>query len=73
MAPGWVTTLRSTPWRRGSGFGLVAGGPEALLCTLLGESVARADLDPRGAGLAGGLHLGGLQFLSRFPQAPGGF
>jgi len=61
------------PWHRGSGFGLVAGGPEALLRTLLGKPVARADLDPRGSGLAGGLNLGGLQFLCRFSQAPGGF
>src|SRR5882724_8733919 len=59
--------------RRGNGLGLVASSPEALLGTLLGESVARADLDPRGSGLAGGLNLGGLQFLGRFSQAPGGF
>lgn len=57
----------------GSGFGLVAGGPEALLRTLLGKPVAGADLIPRGSGLAGGLNLGGLQFLCRFSQAPGGF
>jgi len=58
---------------RGSGFGLVTGAPEALLRTLLGQPVARADLNPRGSGLAGGLDLGGLQFLCRFSQAPGGF
>ena len=58
---------------RGNGLGLVAGSPEALLGTLLGESVARADLNPRGSGLAGGLNLGGLQFVCRFSQAPGGF
>jgi hypothetical protein len=40
---------------------------------LLGESVARADLDPRSSGLAGGLDLSGLQFVCRFSQAPGGF
>ena len=61
------------PWRLGSGFGLVAGGPEALLRTLLGKPVARADVNPRGSGLAGGLNLGGLQFLGRFSQPPGGF
>lgn len=61
------------PWHRGSGFGLVAGGPEALLRTLLGKPVARADLNPRGSGLAGSLNLGGLQFLCRFSQVPGGF
>jgi hypothetical protein len=44
--------------------------PEALLGALLGESVARADLIPRGTGLAGGLNLGGLQFLRRFSQPP---
>jgi len=59
--------------RRGNGLGLVAGSPEALLGTLLGESVARADLDPRGSGLAGGLNLSSLQFLGRLSQAPGGF
>ena len=61
------------PGRCGRGFGLVVGGPEALLRTLLGKPVARADLNPRGSGLAGGLNLGGLQFLCRFSQAPGGF
>ena len=61
------------PWHRGSGFGLVAGGPEALLRTLLGKPVACADLNPRGSGLAGSLNLGGLQFLCRFSQVPGGF
>ena len=45
--------------------------PEALLGALFGESVARADLTPRRTGLAGGLNLGGLQFLSRFSQLPG--
>src|SRR6516165_2577551 len=44
--------------RRGNGFGLVAGGSEVLLSTLLGESVTRADLVPRGSGLAGGVDLG---------------
>src|ERR1700733_6659354 len=57
---------------RGRGLGLVADSPEALLGTLLGKSVARADLHPRGSGLAGGLNLGGLQLLGRFSQAPGG-
>jgi hypothetical protein len=63
---------RGTSWRRGDGGGLVAGGPEALLSTLLGEPVAGADLIPGGSGFAGGLNLGGLQFLGRFSQAPGG-
>jgi hypothetical protein len=45
---------------------------EALLGTLLGEPVALADLNPRDPGLAGGLDLGGLQFLCGFSQAPGG-
>jgi hypothetical protein len=49
----------------------VARGPEALLGALLGQSVARADLIPRGTGLAGGLDLGGLQILCRFSQPPG--
>ena len=44
-----------------------------MLGALLGESVARADLVPRGSGLAGGLNLGGLQLLCRFSQEPGGF
>jgi hypothetical protein len=44
-----------------------------LLGTLLGEPVGRADFNPRRSGLAGGLNLGGLKFLGRFPQAPGGF
>jgi ATP-binding cassette, subfamily B, bacterial len=57
----------------GAGCGLLVGSPEALLGTLLGKPVARADLDPRGPGLAGGLNLGGLQFLCRFSQAPGRF
>jgi hypothetical protein len=51
--------------------GLLAGSSKALLGALLGESVARADLDPGGSGLAGGLNLGGLQFLGRFSQEPG--
>src|ERR1700722_4194706 len=51
--------------------GQVAPRPEALLGALLGESVARADLVPRSTGLAGGLNLGGLQFLCRFSQLPG--
>jgi hypothetical protein len=42
-----------------------------LLGALFGQSVARADLVPRGAGLAGGLNLGGLQLLCRFSQPPG--
>ena len=58
-------------WRRSSGLGLIAGSPEALLGALFGESVARADLIPGGAGLAGGLNLGGLQLLCRFSQLPG--
>jgi hypothetical protein len=61
-----VCGLRDHCW-----LGLVAGGPEALLGALLGEPVARADLVPRGAGLAGGLDLAGLEFLGRFSQAPG--
>ncbi|HEX6521392.1 MAG TPA: STAS domain-containing protein [Streptosporangiaceae bacterium] len=39
---------------------LRASGPEALLRTLLGEPVARADLNPRGSGLASGHDLSGL-------------
>jgi hypothetical protein len=57
---------------RGSSLGVVAGTSEALLGTLLGEPVGRANLNPRGSGLAGGLNLGGLQLLCRFSQAPGG-
>ena len=57
---------------RGSGLGLLADGPETLLGALLGQPVARADLEPGGPGLAGGLDLGGLQFLGRLAQAAGG-
>lgn len=50
-----------TSWRCGSnGLLAVASSPEALLGTLLGESVARANLNPRRSGLAGGLNLGRL-------------
>jgi hypothetical protein len=59
--------------RRGNLLGLIAGSSKALLGALLGESVARADLIPRGSGLAGGLNLGRLQFLGRFSQESGGF
>ena len=45
--------------------------PEALLGALFGQSVARANLVPRSAGLAGGLNLGRLQLLCRFSQPPG--
>jgi hypothetical protein len=58
--------------RRGNGRGLAASRPEALLGALLGEPVASADLIPRGPGFAGGLDLGGLKFVGRFAQAPGG-
>ena len=57
---------------QGGGLLPVAGSPEALLGALLGEPVARADLDPGDPGLAGGLNLGALKFLGRFPQPPGG-
>ena len=60
-------------WRCGNGLGLLASSPEALLGALFSESVARADLVPGGTGLAGGLNLGGLQFLCRFSQLPGSF
>jgi len=56
-----------------SDLGLVASSPEALLGALFRESVARADLIPGGAGLAGGLNLGGFQLLCRFSQLPGSF
>jgi hypothetical protein len=55
------------------GLGLVACGSKALLGTLLRQPVTRADLMPRGSGLARGLDLGRLQLLRRFSQAPGGF
>jgi len=44
-----------------------------LLGSLFGESVARADLVPSGAGLAGGVNLGDLQVLCDFSETPGGF
>jgi hypothetical protein len=43
-----------------------------LLSTLFREPVAGADLNPGGTGLAGGVDLGGLQFLSRLSKTPGG-
>ena len=72
------------PWRSGRGLGFRAcgrygggldrgaGGPEALLGSLLGEPVARADVVPGGSGFTGGIDLGGLEFLRRFSQPPGG-
>jgi hypothetical protein len=59
--------------RRGSrGIGPIAGPSKALLGALLGQAVACADLTPRGPGLAGGFHLGGLEILGRFSQPPRG-
>src|ERR1700733_9165908 len=58
--------------RRVGGLGLLAGSPETLLRALLGEPVARADLQPGGSGLAGGFNLGSLQFLGRLSEEAGG-